>query len=244
VADPQVPTDAKPLVFFHVMKCGGTSVRAALATGVAARRNGPDVFELDGEAAKVAAGGTDLDNWTFRDALLPYVLQTLRPPVVLGHFRYRDRYAQVVDSAHFVTVLRDPVERIVSLYKYRRYKADVDVPVSLTFDEFLATKRWAKEGHLYVDTFRGRDDLDSRSDEAVAAAVANLRHFAVVGFLDRLEDFSSRVTECTGKPVTIPIYNTSPAPEDSDIDAAARERAKAVCEPDCRLYEQVRAALT
>jgi hypothetical protein len=65
-----------------------------------------------------------------------------------------------------------------------------------------------------------------------------------VGFLDRLEDFTSRVTACTGKPVTIPIYNTSPAPEDSDIDAAARERARAVCEPDCRLYEQVRAVLT
>jgi SAM-dependent methyltransferase len=268
-ATPQTPADEtpaeeKPAVFFHVMKCGGTSVRAALASGAAAydgepteapvsaaettpagdleadaRRLGPRIFELDGETAKFAAGGTNRENWLFRDALLPYVLRAMRPAVVLGHFRYRDRYQELLGSAHFVTVLRDPVERIVSLYKYRRYKSGIDVPVSLTFDEFLATPRWMKEGHVYVDTFCGRDGLDPRSDLAIAAAIANLRRFAVIGFTERLDAFSTLVTAQIGKPVSVPMYNTSPAPEDEQVDDAALERARAVCAPDTALYEEI-----
>jgi hypothetical protein len=40
------------------------------------------------------------------------------------------------------------------------------------------------------------------------------------------------------------MYNTSPAPEDADIDAGAMERAREVCAPDCQVYEQARAGLT
>ena len=121
----------RPVVFLHVMKCGGTSVRAGLAEGLAGQRHGPGVFELDGDAAKYAAAGNDQDNWRFRDALLPYVLTALEPAIVLGHFRYRDRYKDLLDRSHFVTVMREPVDRLVSLYRYRRYKETVDVPVSM-----------------------------------------------------------------------------------------------------------------
>ena len=182
-------TSARPLVFFHIMKCAGTSVRGGLTRGVVGRRRGPEIFELDGQAAIRAAGGTDDDNWRFRDALLPYVCTTLDPQVVLGHFRYRDRYAELLGDALLVTVLRDPLERFVSLYRYRRYKSDAHQSVSMPFDEFVSS-RWSREGHAYVDTFCGRDDLDPASDEAVTAAVDNLRRFAVVGRSDRLDDFA------------------------------------------------------
>ncbi len=234
--------DHKPVVFFHVMKCGGTSVRAGLAAAATPPPAGGGVFEMDGTAAKVAAGGTHRDNWLFRDALLSYVLLALRPSVVLGHFRYRDRHRELADSAHFVTVLREPVDRLVSLYKYRRYKTGVDVSVSLTFDEFIATKRWSNEGHAYVDAFCG-GDLDPRSEQAIATAVANLRRFAVVGFTERLDDFASGVTACIGRPVTIPKINTSPAPADTDIGPESLERARMVCAPDILVYEQALAAL-
>ncbi len=60
---------------------------------------------------------------------------------------------------------------MVSLYKYRLYQEGVDVPVTGGFDEFIGSKRWAKEGHAYVATFCGEPDLDPRSEPAVAAAV-------------------------------------------------------------------------
>jgi hypothetical protein len=141
-------------------------------------------------------------------------------------------------------MLREPVDRIVSLYKYRRYKEGVDVPVSMSFDEFLDSKRWSREGHLYVDTFCGSDDLEPRSDEAVEAAIANLGRLAVVGRIECPEEFSRRVTELLGAEVSIPVLNQSPAPEsaaDDEIGAAALERARRVCAPDTRVYEAARA---
>ncbi|MDH3707215.1 MAG: sulfotransferase family protein, partial [Acidimicrobiia bacterium] len=159
----------KPVVFFHVMKCGGTSVRAGLAQGIADDPTGPDVFELDGQVALEAAGGRHPDNWRFRDSLLLYVLLAGEPKLVQGHFRYRDRYVEYLDRCSFVTVLRNPVDRFISLYRYRRYKDGVDVAVTGSFAEFLDNTRWQKEGHTYVDVFCGRDDLDLRSDEAVEA---------------------------------------------------------------------------
>jgi hypothetical protein len=232
-----------PLVFFHVMKCGGTAVRAGLATSIAGHRLGPDIFELDGQAAKRAAGGKDADNWRFRDSLLPYVLATVQPKVVLGHFRYRDRYDTLLENACLVTVLRDPVDRFVSLYGYRRYKEDVEVRISMSFDEFVATPRWQREGHIYVDTFCGRDGLDPRSDEAVAAAVANLRRLTVVGRTDRFDAFCHDVGARVGHKIVIPVRNTSPAPasakrESGGIDEAAMARVREICAPDSQLFEQ------
>jgi hypothetical protein len=230
----------EPVVFFHVMKCGGTSVRNGLALGLTGQREGAECFELNGEAAKAAAAGKHADNWRFRDGLLAYVLMTEPPPLVMGHFRYRDRFADFLETAHFVTVLRDPVERVVSLYKYRRYKDTIDVPVSMSFDDFISHKRWAKEGHAYIDTFCGRDDLDPRSDEAIAAAVANLRKFAVVGFTDQLAEFARRVGAVVGRPVKMEVTNRSPAPDgERDVTAASREHAREVCDPDVRVYEQL-----
>ena len=234
----------KPVVFFHVMKCGGTSVRAGLTEGVAGKRHGAQVFELDGDAAKYAAAGNDKDNWRFRDALLPYVLTTMEPAIVLGHFRYRDRYKDLLDSSLFVTVLRDPVDRVVSLYRYRRYKETVDVAVSMSFMEYLDSPRWSKEGHTYVTTFCGDDGPDPRSEEAAAAAVENLRRFSVVGFVDHLEQFSDRINRLTSRRVSIPLLNPSPAPADSldeDVDQRSLEQSPRGFAPDLKVYEQLRA---
>jgi len=102
-----------------------------------------------------------------------------------------------VPDARFITVLREPVERLVSLYNYRRFRPNVHWPVGMTFDEFLESP-WAAEGHNYVRTFCGRADLDPRSDEAVTAAIENLRRFAVVGCTSRLDDLPARFLRSWG----------------------------------------------
>lgn len=237
-------TAVKPVVFFHVMKCGGTSVRAGLAKGIGGERDGGGIFELDGRAAKGAAGGGHSENWQFRDQLLSYEVLAGRSDLVMGHFRYRDRYTELAPHAAFVTVLRDPVDRFVSLYRYRRYKEGVDVPVAGSLEDFLDTPRWQKEGHAYVSLFCGNDDLDPRSDAAVDAATANLEHFAVVGFLDQLDEFAAAVGRVVDRTVEIPRLNDSPAPREErerEFDEPLLARIHEVCAPDQAFYDAARA---
>ena len=229
----------KPVVFFHVMKCAGSSVRAGLATGLTGQRQGAEVFELDGTAAKAAAGGTVSGDWAFRDVLLPYVVATQRPAVVVGHFRYRDHHAPLLDLAHLVTVLRDPVERLVSLYNYRRHRSGVVLPVSRSLEEQIALQRWDREGHRYISTFCGRDDIDPRSEQAIAAAVANLRRFAIVGSVARLDAFAERVSALVGRPIEFPVLNTRPARAAIGTDPALLALMRDLCAADYAVYEQV-----
>lgn len=228
-----------PVVFFHVMKCAGSSVRAGLATGLTGHRQGPDVFELDGTAAKTAAGGTVSGDWAFRDALLPYVVATQRPAVVVGHFRYRDHHAPLIDAAHLVTVLRDPVERFVSLYNYRRHRSGIVLPVSRSLEEQIVSQRWDHEGHRYVSTFCGRDDLDPRSEEAIAATVANLRRFAIVGSVERLDAFAEHLSALVSTPIAFSLLNTRPAPAVTGTDPNLLAVIRDLCAADNQVYEQV-----
>ncbi len=230
------------MVFFHVMKCGGTSVRVGLSMGITGARDGPEVFELDGEAAKLSAGGRDRDNWRFRDALLPYVLRTTRPRVVLGHFRYRNAYRELMDDAHFVTVLRDPLERMVSLYKYRLYKEGVDVPVTGGFDEFIGSSRWAKEGHAYVSTFCGDADMDPRSDRGRRGSSDQprpVRGRRLHRSARRLLPPGRRLRRDTGAHLGAQREPGARTRLDHEI-ADAADRLREICAPDLQVYERVR----
>jgi hypothetical protein len=236
--------EPRPIVFFHVMKCGGTSIRAAIAHAVGADQAPWRAVELDGRAAKAAAGGEVADDWRFRDAWLPYVLKTARPGAVVGHLRYRDRHAPLASEASFVTLLRDPVERVLSLYRYRRHKQGVDLPISRGLEEQIASGRWAREGHRYVDTFCGRDQLDPTSSEAVDATLANLDRFAAVGLMDDLAAFAAQLTTLLDVPVDIPVLNAGPAPADEELDPCLRAELRAMCGPDLAVYDRLRATLS
>jgi hypothetical protein len=131
---------------------------------------------------------------------------------------------------------------MVSLYKYRRYKDDVGVPLTTGFDAFLATPRWSNEGHLYVNTFCGRSDLDPRSNEAIAAAISNLQRFAAVGLTDRMDDFAHRVGQLVNGSVSFEVKNSSPAPRENEtveISDDALETARTICAPDLAVFEAI-----
>jgi len=229
----------RPIVFLHVMKCGGTAVRRGLALGIAGERHGPDVFELDGLAADRSSGGTTRDQWRFRDQLLSYVLATEPPPLVMGHFRYAESHEDLLDRASFITILRDPIDRLTSLYKYRRYKDDVRKPVGGTLEEYVETAAARREGHHMVWLFCGDPRMDPRSDEAIESAVSNLRRFASVELLVHMDRLAETVSQLAGRPVEFPLRNPRPAPPGapSGPTDAVRSVMAEVCRPDIELVD-------
>jgi hypothetical protein len=238
-------TPPKPVVFFHVMKCGGTSIRAGLIDALAGGEPS-EFFELDGRASVHATGwmaGRD-DLWRFRDALLLYVLEAMQPSLVVGHFRFHERHARLLDSAHLVTVLRNPVERLISLYEYRRFGGASLRPTSLTFEDYLATEEAEMEGRRYVETFYGGARHDATSAEAVDRAIQHLRQFAAVGFLGDIDDFTVRLGALTGTSVGVPFLNRSAAPTGhrDHLPETTVERLQEICRPDLRVFHALESA--
>lgn len=213
------------------MKCGGTSVRAALAEGATS------VFTLSGKAAVQAAGGflAQDENWRFRAELLTYLLEVGEHDAILGHFRYDGAHERYLDAADFVTVLRPPAERFRSLYDYRQARSAPTVKADRPLDEILDDPTWQAAGRVYADTFCGDPSLVPGSAEAVDAAVANLRRLAVVGRLDDMSSFGAAVARVTGRPVTIPTRNAGKA--QTDMVAEQQAAIEELCRPDQAVYD-------
>lgn len=82
-----------PLVVVHTPKCGGTSLRATLRTAFGAKNMFVDYKKIDPDRPKAPPGSYS---------------------VIYGHFP-ASKYADIQD-AMWVTLLREPVDRVLSLY--------------------------------------------------------------------------------------------------------------------------------
>ena len=229
-----------PLVFLHVMKCGGTAIRHALDGAVG---DGAAIFRLDGTAAMTAVGGIvhQAENWRFRADLLAYLLAGPRPELIYGHFRYSNVHRDLLSSARLVTLLRPPEDRVVSLHRYRQFSGRADgLAAAPSLTATLEDPAYRAAGHHYVETFCGDPALPPRSDEAIAAAIENLRRFDVVGRMSDMNGFASAVGSLLAGSVEIRRLNESPAPADHDDDAdALAEQLRAACAPDRAVFEAV-----
>jgi hypothetical protein len=174
----------RQIVFFHLFKCGGTTVIERLRSRVGAARllhvRDAKGFE-DGLAARTAtAAGYD---------------------VIAGHLDIRTLERHFAGAA-WITVLRDPIDRAISQYHhFRSATAGAgDQPAHRFRVEFCRS-------HGLIDFVRSEDPrltaytrnfmarklsgLPLRAAEdtgaLVDAALANLRRFALVDTTDRLD---------------------------------------------------------
>ena len=93
-----IPVAMRPLVFLHIPKAAGTSLRSVI------RRNYPPHMVLAVESYEDSSGAAEY-------------LQ--RGGAVTGHLSLHTYRALNID-ADAITVLRDPIERLISLYFYAR----------------------------------------------------------------------------------------------------------------------------
>jgi Sulfotransferase family len=243
---------ARPTVcFFHVQKCGGTSIRAAIRCAFRPRRPEEVVIEMDGAASTRQAAHFGMSNFAFRDQLLAYHLDSKYTRAVMGHFRYTaSAHERFLDRAKFVTVLRDPADRLLSSYFYDRYKVEEHGKVDDSLRDFLVdaygepTLRGRSHAEWYVGMFRG--DGVNRPCRArqvdVDRAIANLRRFHLVGFLDDLAPFVARLEEWSDAPLDVPDLNRSPAEAKHrrEVTPDLQEVVDEICRPARAVYDAIR----
>ncbi len=202
------------VVFHHLPKCGGTSIRKAL------RNAYPISF---------AAYGSDPAYRTFQALHPDYGLDQLAVTVTkfrqeqLLYFLYRDMrcvsgLCPFSDTAHrlfgdryrFVTTIREPLGLMTSIYHYDRYRSRDRWRTQLSLEAYLETPRAARFGAIYSEFYNGLPPESDPSDlRAVAAAKRNLAKFAVVGTVEDMAGFQRRLRRTLKTRVRIGHHNVA-----------------------------------
>lgn len=219
------------IIYIHVPKCGGSSFGAALrARAFLSQATVPlnlGLPELTGEARIISD----------YDARARHLRTLVRKRVrmISGHVRYDPwlHQSQATDYA-FVTLLRDPVERLVSHYHYLQ-RAHPDPKRASTLDAFLDTADAARLASQFCFYFGGATQtVEPDTRATVSRAIANLARFDLVGDLAAPDAFWRDLKAVAG--ARLPQWKRNAAPVRTDVPRRLRARIEALCAPDLEIY--------
>jgi len=227
---------AQPAVFFlHVPKTAGTSLRR--------------IFEHHYPPPELV-----LLYPPFNEADLVRVRQELRHggKVVYGHLTVAIRDALGVPGK-FVTLLRHPVDRVVSYFRHNLGHANAEhhevAKSGITLADFV-DQRVTHETNNHMTRILaghpGREPLDD--DRVLERALHNLENeFLFVGLAERFEESLQLMHDRLGwtipYPDPMPRLNLSPVPVPSAIDPSTRDIILRENRLDLALYEAVERSL-
>jgi hypothetical protein len=239
------PLQRHRIFFFHIAKCGGTSIAQAIETAYKPWRSGRSqaVFRLNEEAARFAdVNSVGTGNDVRRD-LLNYALSLPTVRCVIGHFHFSNAaFEKYRDHWQFVTVLRNPIERWLSHYSYNLNSAS-KFAIRTSLEEFIETEQAASFGRAFVDEVT--DDVNKVNlglNARLEIAIRRFSGFALVGSVDDTAGFAKRFEERFDHQLSIKRLNVTPVEKRVDmqtLSADVRRRICKLCEPDICLYETV-----
>jgi hypothetical protein len=231
---------AKRIAFLHPPKCGGTSVRHSLSM-IFGGPSGLDLASVEAAARTLGIGGMDLC-----EGILAYFVQRHDVPFISGHFCYSRRvFAGREDEFDLITILRNPLDRMLSHYYFARFKPAPDgfTPVDCELSEYLLTDRarlWATTfTRMFVGEIAATKALHMGT--AVADAIDNLSRFAIVGTLEHLREFEEAVQQRYKRRFSIGHLRKNPKagyPKFSDQPSQVRDRLLELCQEDIAIYER------
>jgi hypothetical protein len=234
------------VVFHHVPKCGGTSVGRGLRKRYLLSQ-ATVTPESSFRAFEAFTGRTDrermlVDVLDMREQMMLYLLfEDVR--CVSLHVRFSTTaYEKFSDRYKFITVLREPVARFISHYNWSHGKPQAHARIDEDFDAFLETERARRLGATFVEYYAGLPkEANLRSDAAIAAAIANLRKFSVVGDIGDVPLFERDLRRELGVRVRVrhenKVHSSRQFISASKLPEPTLEKVRALCAPDLQVWK-------
>lgn len=218
----------RPVYFLHVPKCAGTATRLLLENAFSANA----IFAP-------YLGGYYADN-LFDNPAIEQPYQFYR-----GHFGWLLPDILPARDMAILTILRDPADRVVSLFYYLQQHGRLQAGMGLA--EWIDQD--FKVGDTIVSQFAASRQHALAVQETLRAgalgmlpqAVANLRSCRIVGLSERLEEAVNVFAWDLGflPPLLLPRNNvTVSRPAARDLSASVRARIEYLLAADFALYEE------
>lgn len=210
----------KDVVFVHIPKTAGTSMRNML---VAALPAATKIFHYHEDTAKIS--GTFTNAFTSGivtpEKLLAHrsTLRRDQQLLVCGHFPVSD-LTRAFHPASFVTFLRDPVDRVVSNYRY-----------SVKSGTFAGS---------FADFYESADQINVQCRQLRGA---DLRDIGFIGLVERMPEMVRALSRHLGVELRPRVDNVTSHFPRLPIDAATRSRILALNHDDLCLYQHIEANL-
>lgn len=236
-------------VFLHMPKCGGTSLSEAMYATVPFHER---IGVIDAIATRRAAAIVHFDKddrWICHDDLEhgqktfdlreQALLQHMAWDTMLihGHVLWSERAEKHFgDKYKIVTMLRDPVARTVSNMRMAQRAGLVGDDT----ESYLTSDIARRHARVFLRYLAGRNDIaDDELADATAVAKQRLERFAIIGFLDRFEDFRARYKVQFGVRLAMPRLNAAPGRK-PDYPDEFMEKIRILCQPDIEICERAR----
>ncbi len=221
------PSAPQKTIFLHIPKTAGMSM------GETVRRvypRGRCVFIYDLDPARINALREDVQH----------------AEAVYGHVSFGIHEIFGIE-ARYVTVLRDPVDRVVSFFRHQANHDDNEyhrlIAQGMTLKDLLRGEHCHQVNNHMVRILSGHPDAGTTGDRGLLdRAQANLdTQFDAVGITERMDESVALIGSALGWPrkFSVPRINVDPQPRAFVLDDDTRAEVVRYNALDIELYERV-----